>query len=81
MEYALWPKQNVSVRVLWGREKQNVVITVGHSVLDRSCLTDVGSLMLRYGGGGHHQVGTCQVEVAKADQVLAEIVEALKTAG
>jgi nanoRNase/pAp phosphatase (c-di-AMP/oligoRNAs hydrolase) len=81
MEYALWPKQNVSVRVLWGREKQNMVLTVGHSILDRSCLTDIGSLMLRYGGGGHHQVGTCQVEAAKADQVLAEVVEALKTAG
>ena len=78
MEYALWPSQNVSLRVLWGREKQNVVITAGHSILDRSCLTDIGSLMLRYGGGGHRQVGTCQVETAKADQVIAEVVAELK---
>ena len=78
MEYALWPRQNVSLRVLWGREKQNVVITAGHSILDRSCLTDIGSLMLRYGGGGHRQVGTCQVETAKADQVIAEVLAKLK---
>ena len=81
IEYALWPKQNVSVRVLWGREKQNVVLTVGHSILDRSCLTDIGSLMLQYGGGGHHQVGTCQVDAAKADQVIAEVLAALKRQG
>lgn len=81
MEYALWPTQNVSLRVLWGREKQNVVLTVGHSVLDRSCMTDVGSLMLKYGGGGHRQVGTCQVETAKAEQTIAEILAALRQAG
>lgn len=81
IEYALWPKQNVSLRVLWGRERQNVVLTVGHSVLDRSCMTDVGSLMLKYGGGGHRQVGTCQVETAKAEQVIADVVAELKRKG
>jgi nanoRNase/pAp phosphatase (c-di-AMP/oligoRNAs hydrolase) len=78
LEYALWPRQNVSLRILWGREKQNVVITAGHSVLDRSCLTDIGSLMLRYGGGGHRQVGTCQVETGKAEPVIAEVLAELK---
>lgn len=81
LEYALWPKQNVSLRVLWGREKQNVVITVGHSILDRSCTSDIGSLMLKYGGGGHRQVGTCQVETAKAEQVIGEVIAALKKVG
>ena len=81
LEYALWPDQNVSLRVLWGREKQNVVVTVGHSILDRSCMSDVGSLMLQYGGGGHRQVGTCQVETAKADQVIAAITAELKRVG
>ncbi len=81
IEYALWPQQNVSLRVLWGREKQNVVLTVGHSILDRSCLSDVGSLMLKYGGGGHRQVGTCQVETGKAEQAIAEVVAELKKKG
>jgi hypothetical protein len=81
LEYALWPGQNVSMRVLWGREKQNVVITAGHSVLDRSCLTDIGSLMLAHGGGGHRQVGTCQVETAQAEQVIARILAGLVQKG
>ena len=39
---------------------------------------DVGSLLLRYGGGGHKKVGTCQVPVAEADNALQEIIDACK---
>jgi nanoRNase/pAp phosphatase (c-di-AMP/oligoRNAs hydrolase) len=81
MEYALFPEQNVSVRVIWGRGKKNMVFTVGRSILDRSCKADIGSLMLKHGGGGHPEVGTCQVASADADRVLGEIVAALKAAG
>ena len=79
IEYALFPEQNVSLRVLWGRERKNVVFTVGHSILNRTCAVNVGSLMLGYGGGGHVRVGTCQVPVDRADRVLAEILEALQS--
>jgi nanoRNase/pAp phosphatase (c-di-AMP/oligoRNAs hydrolase) len=78
IEYALYPEQNVSVRIIWGREKQNMVFTVGHSIINRTCNTNVGSLMLKYGGGGHLQVGTCQVPVQDADRVYMEILRALK---
>jgi len=72
--YALYPQQNIEVRLLWGRGKQNVVITCGHSILNRTCTTDVGRLMLHYNGGGHERVGTCQVPTDDADRVLKEIV-------
>ena len=78
MEYALFPDTNVSVRVIWGRERRNMVLTVGHSILNRTCTSNIGSLMLKYGGGGHQQVGTCQVDAALADQTLAEVIAALK---
>lgn len=80
IEYALFPKANVSVRVIWGRERQNMVLTVGHSILLRTCTANVGSLMLKYGGGGHQQVGTCQVPAAQADQTLAEVIATLREA-
>ncbi len=76
--YALYPECNVSVQVIWGLKKQNVVLTVGYSILNLTCTVDVGSLMLKYGGGGHQRVGTCQVRTEDADQALAEIIEALK---
>jgi len=81
VEYALFPEQNVSVRLLWGRERQNVVCTVGHSVLNRTCNTDIGSLLLRYGGGGHRQVGTCQLDAVLAEQAVEEILAVLREQG
>ncbi|MCL1916002.1 MAG: exopolyphosphatase [Desulfovibrionaceae bacterium] len=76
--YALYPDTNVSVQVIWGLKQQNVVITVGHSILNRGCTANVGKLMLAHGGGGHFQVGTCQVPTEKAAQSIQEIVQALK---
>ena len=76
--YAMYPKCNVSVQVIWGLKKQNVVLTVGYSIVNRSCTADVGSLMLSYGGGGHKKVGTCQVPADKAEQAINEVVEALR---
>ncbi len=76
--YSLFPETNISVRLIDGRGKEFVSISVGYSVLNRTSNVDVGSLMLKYGGGGHKAVGTCQVPYDKADQVLQEIVEVIK---
>lgn len=77
--YSLYPQQNVSVWVVDGRGKQNCPIAVGHSILNRTCKTDVGALMLKYGGGGHFQVGTCQVDYSGADHAIEEIVNKMKS--
>ncbi|MCL2478393.1 MAG: exopolyphosphatase [Treponema sp.] len=71
--YTLFPKQNISIWVVDGRNKVNCAITVGYSIIDRSAKVDVGSMLLQYGGGGHKQVGTCQVPYEEADRVIAEI--------
>ncbi|WP_461257708.1 exopolyphosphatase [Treponema sp. R80B11-R83G3] len=76
--YTLYPEQNISIWIVDGRNKTNVAITVGHSILNRSCTTDVGSMLLYYGGGGHKQVGTCQVAYDEADRIIAEITEKAK---
>jgi len=72
--YSLNPEQNVSIWVVDGRGKQNCAIAVGHSVLNRTCFTDVGDLMLKYNGGGHFQVGTCQVPYEDANRIIGELV-------
>lgn len=79
--YSLYPEQNISLWVIDGRGKMNCPIAVGHSILNRSSHTDVGSLMLQYGGGGHHQVGTCQVPYEDADRVLEEMIHKVNTDG
>jgi len=80
MVYALHPECTVSVHVLWGLRRQNVVLAVGRSIIDRSSTFDVGRLMLAYGGGGHEAAGTCQIETDAAEAVLAEIVDTIDAA-
>jgi nanoRNase/pAp phosphatase (c-di-AMP/oligoRNAs hydrolase) len=77
MVYALFPHCRVSAHLIWGKEKQNMVIAVGKSILDKTSPVDVGALMLRYGGGGHEAAGTCQVPADQADRVLGEIADAV----
>lgn len=79
--YSLYPDQNISLWLVDGRGKQNCPIAVGYSVINRTSNTDVGALMLKYGGGGHRQVGTCQVPYDDADHVLAEMLEKINADG
>ena len=74
MIYALYPETNISIHVLWGKLKQNTVFSIGKSILDRSCSTNIGELCLSYGGGGHEAAGTCQVPHDEAESVLAELI-------
>jgi len=79
--YALFPQCNISIHVLWGLRQQNTVFATGKSILDRGSRTNVGELMLSYGGGGHQAAGTCQVENDDAARVLGELVERITTDG
>jgi oligoribonuclease NrnB/cAMP/cGMP phosphodiesterase (DHH superfamily) len=76
--YTLFPDQNISVWVVDGKKKVNTVITVGYSVINKTATVDVGSLMLKYGGGGHKAVGTCQVAFEDTDRIITEIIAAVK---
>jgi len=77
--YSMFPEQNISISIIDGRNKQNCSITVGYSVVNRSAGVDVGSMLLGYGGGGHKQVGSCQVPCNQAEATLAEIIGKCKT--
>ena len=79
--YCMYPEQNASIWIADGRNKQNCVIAVGHSILNHSCNTNIGHLMLKFNGGGHHRVGTTQVPYDEAEAVIAEIIKYMKSLG
>lgn len=81
MIYALFPDTNVSIHVLWGLKQQNTVLACGKSILNRSSKTDIGPLMLDYGGGGHQAAGTCQVPNDQAEAALEAIVARMQADG
>lgn len=75
--YAIFPQCDLSMHVMWGREKQNTVYTVGKSIFDRGNPVDVGMLMLQHGGGGHHAAGTCQGSNETADVMKQQLIATL----
>ena len=77
MIYALYPEAQISIHVAWGFQKQNTAVMIGKSILNKASEADIGALCLKYGGGGHRNAGTCQLENDKADSLLPEIIEAL----
>ncbi|WP_417326292.1 DHHA1 domain-containing protein [Halarcobacter sp.] len=79
--YALHPEINISMHVVWGREKQNVVFSPGKSIINKTSKTNVGELMLKYGGGGHKAAGGCQIDHDKAEQVLEELITQINADG
>ncbi|SDD70793.1 exopolyphosphatase [Rhodospira trueperi] len=81
MIYALYPQCNISVHVMWGRQQLNTVFAVGKSIFDRSSRTNIGALMLEFGGGGHNAAGTCQIANEKARDVLSELIARITADG
>ena len=79
--YALNVSCNVSMHVMWGRERKNTVFAIGKSILNRTSRTHVGNLCLKYGGGGHDGAGTCQVDNDRAESVGAELIRQITTDG
>ncbi len=60
MIYSMYPDQNISAWIVSGRGGKGCSAAVGYSILNKTCKVNVGSLMLKYNGGGHEKVGTCQ---------------------
>lgn len=73
--YSLFPEANVSAWIVSGRGGKGCSTAVGHSVINRTSKIDVGKLMLKYGGGGHHVVGTCQFEDDVMDEQLKSLID------
>jgi nanoRNase/pAp phosphatase (c-di-AMP/oligoRNAs hydrolase) len=81
MVYAMYPDTNISMHVLWGLKQQNTVFATGKSIVNRTSKTNVGRLMLEYGGGGHEAAGTCQISNEDAPRVQGELVERITQDG
>ena len=78
MIYSLYPDCNLSVWIVSGKGGEGCSCAVGYSVLNRTCEVNVGSLMLKYGGGGHKQVGTCQFSEKDMNHKIKELLDEIK---
>ena len=77
MVYAMWPETELSVHIAWGFKKQNTAVMIGKSIINKASDFNIGELCLSYGGGGHANAGTCQLENDKIDAELPVILDKL----
>ena len=75
----MFPKVTVSIHKNLGRKKDILVYSVGKSIINKSCESNIGELMLKHGGGGHRAAGGCQVSTDNADEVLEDIIVQLNS--
>ena len=79
MIYSMYPEQNISAWIVTGKGGHGCSAAVGYSILNKTSNVNVGSLMLKYNGGGHEKVGTCQFSDENMEtelpKMLAELCE------
>ena len=69
---------NISVRISDGKKGEFNMISVGHSIFNRTSRVDAGELCKQYGGGGHITAAACQVSLEDSDRIMKEIIEACR---
>lgn len=77
MIYSMYPEQNISIWIVNGKGGKGCSCAVGYSILNKTSNIDVGSLMLKYGGGGHKAVGTCQFSDEIMEEKVPQLIEEL----
>lgn len=79
LAYCLFPDAYASVKIRYqDDDRQNVVISVGHSIINRTCLVNVGRMLSEYGGGGHQGAGACSVPNDSAEDAIEKIIDRLQ---
>lgn len=75
--YTMFPDAYFSIHVAWGFRKQNTAVMIGKSIFKDSPDVDknIAEITLKYGGGGHKNAGTCQLDNDKVDELLPDILD------
>lgn len=79
--YTIFTEANVSMRLQWGPDRDSIVVSLGHSIFNRTSRANCGEIASRFGGGGHKGAAAVPLRGADIDKKIAEILHLLKTAG
>jgi hypothetical protein len=76
--YSLFPESYVNVRIRFeDRNKQMVVVNVGHSIFNPNCKVNVGLMLVHFGGGGHRGAGSARFHTSQSDDYISRIIDGL----
>ncbi len=82
LAYSLFPESSANVKIRYdNRDPKKLIVSVGHSIFNRSCKVNVGDMLSKFEGGGHEKAGACAFDAGKADEYIPGIISILKKTG
>lgn len=79
LPYSLYKDAVVSVKIRYDqKDKDYVILSVGHSIFNRNCKVNAGVLLSRYQGGGHFGAAACRFHADCSGRYIPEIIDILK---
>jgi oligoribonuclease NrnB/cAMP/cGMP phosphodiesterase (DHH superfamily) len=76
--YSLFPESYVNMRIRFeDRNKQMVVVNIGHSIFNPNCKVNVGLMLVHFGGGGHRGAGSARFPTSRSDDYIPRIIDGL----
>ena len=76
--YALFPETVVSVKIRYDDDAgKKVAVSVGHNIFNKNCNVNVGLMLSKFEGGGHHAAGSSRFDAGKADDYIPRILDIL----
>lgn len=76
--FSMFPESVVNVKIRYhDKERDKVIVSIGHSIFNRGCNVRVGILCSRFGGGGHRGAGSCSFPDSTAEENLKVILDVL----
>ena len=73
--YCMFPETVVNVRIRYeNKDKDTVVVNIGHSIFNPHCNVHVGKLLAGFEGGGHRGAASARFDVSKMNDYLPEII-------
>ena len=76
--YSLFPDCYVNIKIRYeDKNKERVVVNVGHSIFNPKCKVNVGLMLSEFGGGGHPGAGSTRFQASKAETYIPKIIDIL----
>lgn len=77
--FSLYPDTVVNLRIRYkDPQKESIIISMGHSIVNRNCNVNMGTLCSRFNGGGHVGAGSCSFPTSQYEENLKTILDILQ---
>ncbi|MCB0280183.1 MAG: exopolyphosphatase [Calditrichaeota bacterium] len=77
--YSMYPESYVQMKIAHHPEIEGkTIVSVGHSIFNRTCNVNVGLMLSQFEGGGHRGAGSCTFSYFRENEFIKRMLDILK---